>query len=76
MVLGSDAGPKKLEMIKKHNIKTLTEDGLLELIGSRPSGADDPKYVEQRKKEEKKIKEEAKKITLQADAPYVSQTLT
>ena len=62
VVLGSEAGPKKLEMIKKHNIKTLTEDQFLELIGSRPSGAADPKYKEQQKKEEEKIKVEAKKI--------------
>ncbi|KAI9613718.1 hypothetical protein KEM48_003717 [Puccinia striiformis f. sp. tritici PST-130] len=34
VVLGSDAGPKKLEMIKKHKIKTITEDEFLALIGS------------------------------------------
>ncbi|KAI5475697.1 chromosome transmission fidelity factor [Pseudohyphozyma bogoriensis] len=62
VVLGSEAGPKKLEMIKKHKIKTLDEDGFLELIGKRPSGANDPKYIEQKKAEEKKIKEEAKAL--------------
>lgn len=68
-MLGQDAGPKKLEMIKKHNIKTLSEDGLLEMIGSRPSGESDPKYQEAKKKEEKKIIEAAKKIALPKDAP-------
>lgn len=35
VVLGSDAGPKKLELIAKHKIKTLTEDEFLELIATR-----------------------------------------
>lgn len=62
VVLGSDAGPKKLEMIKKHSLKTLDEDGFLALIGSRPSGEDDPKFIEQQKKEQEKIKEAAKSM--------------
>ena len=35
VVLGSDAGAKKLEVIAKHKITTLTEDEFLELIGTR-----------------------------------------
>lgn len=35
VVLGSDAGPKKLDMIKKNNIKTLDEDAFLNLIATR-----------------------------------------
>ncbi|KAK4704443.1 replication factor C subunit 1, partial [Phenoliferia sp. Uapishka_3] len=62
VVLGAEAGPKKLEMIKKHNIKTLTEDAFLELIGKRPSGKDDPKFIEAQKKEQAKIKEDAKSL--------------
>ncbi|GAA5889227.1 hypothetical protein JCM6882_000680 [Rhodosporidiobolus microsporus] len=69
VVLGSDAGPKKLEMIKKHAIKTLNEDGFLGLIGTSKSREDDPKYIEQQKKEAAKIKEQAKAINLAKDAP-------
>lgn len=35
VVLGADAGPKKLDMIKKNKISTLDEDGFLNLIGTR-----------------------------------------
>lgn len=72
VVLGRDAGPSKLKMIEKHGIKTLNEDGFLELIGSRPSGADDPKFIEQQKKEKEKIKETAKKMGLAKNAPCVA----
>lgn len=72
VVLGSDPGPKKLEMIAKHKLKTVNEDGFLELIGSRPSGADDPKFVEQKKKEEAKVKEDAKKIGVKKGAVCVT----
>ena len=71
VVLGRDAGPSKLKMIDKHKIKTLDEDGFLELIGSRPSGADDPKFIEQQKKEQAKVKETAKKMGPAKDAPCV-----
>ncbi|TVY86349.1 Replication factor C subunit, partial [Lachnellula willkommii] len=35
VVLGNDAGPKKLEQIEQHNIDTLDEDGLIELLEGR-----------------------------------------
>ncbi|KAF6765286.1 purine nucleotide binding protein [Ephemerocybe angulata] len=35
VVLGDDAGPKKLEAIKKHKLKTLDEDAFLKLISTR-----------------------------------------
>lgn len=37
VVLGSDAGPKKLETIHKLKLKTINEDGLFELIRRRPA---------------------------------------
>ncbi|RMZ77846.1 hypothetical protein DV737_g4150, partial [Chaetothyriales sp. CBS 132003] len=37
VVLGADAGPKKLETIKKLGIKTINEDGLFELIRRLPA---------------------------------------
>ncbi|GAA5849527.1 hypothetical protein JCM3766R1_000220 [Sporobolomyces carnicolor] len=69
VVLGSDAGPKKLELIAKHKIKTIDEDGLLRMIGSNKSKADDPKVLEAKKKEEEKIKTMAKDMSLKKDAP-------
>lgn len=72
VVLGSDAGPKKLEVIKKHSLKTLTEDQFLRMIGTNASKADDPKVKEAKKKEEEKIKSMAKDMSLKKDAPYVS----
>lgn len=71
VVLGSDAGPKKLELIKKHKLKTLDEDGFLALIGDRKADPNDPKVLEAKKKEEAKVKEAAKALTLAKDAPYV-----
>ncbi|GAA5917835.1 hypothetical protein JCM8208_006381, partial [Rhodotorula glutinis] len=70
VVLGAEAGPKKLEQIAKHKIKTLDEDGFLALIGSRKSDPNDPKLVEAKKKEEQKVKEAVKAMKgLGKDAP-------
>ncbi|GAA5870083.1 hypothetical protein JCM1840_003576 [Sporobolomyces johnsonii] len=69
VVLGADAGPKKLEMIKKHRIKTVDEDGFLALIAGGKSQADDPKVKEAKRKEEEKVKEAAKQMSLAKDAP-------
>ncbi|GAA6048823.1 hypothetical protein JCM3770_003639 [Rhodotorula araucariae] len=70
VVLGTDAGPKKLEVIAKHKIKTLDEDAFLALIGSRESDPNDPKLVEAKKKEEAKVKEAVKGMKgLAKDAP-------
>ncbi|KAL2004289.1 hypothetical protein VTN02DRAFT_4014 [Thermoascus thermophilus] len=66
VVLGSDAGPKKLETIKKFNLKTINEDGLFELIRRLPANGGDgkaaEKYEEKKKAEEKKIREMAAEI--------------
>lgn len=35
VVVGEDAGPSKLNAIKKHNLPTLNEDGFLYLIATR-----------------------------------------
>ncbi|CEQ40704.1 SPOSA6832_02363 [Sporobolomyces salmonicolor] len=69
VVLGADAGPKKLEMIKKHRIKTVDEDGFLALIAGGKSQADDPKVKEAKRKEQEKVKEAAKQMGLTKDAP-------
>ena len=58
VVLGNDAGPKKLETIKKLGLKTIDEDGLFELIRRLPANGGDSKAAQ--KNEEKKAKEELK----------------
>ncbi|KAL2218477.1 replication factor RFC1 C terminal domain-containing protein [Thermoascus aurantiacus ATCC 26904] len=66
VVLGSDAGPKKLETIKKYNLKTINEDGLFELIRRLPanggSGKAAEQYAAKKKAEEEKIREMAAEI--------------
>ena len=69
VVLGSHRGPQNLELIKKHKLKTLGEDGFLGLIWNRKADPHDPKLVEAKKKEEAKVKEAAKALTLAKDAP-------
>ncbi|KAI9739375.1 MAG: hypothetical protein M1818_005063 [Claussenomyces sp. TS43310] len=64
VVLGSDAGPSKLEKIKKMGIKTIIEDGLFELIRRMPPNGGDSKNAE-RQWEKKKAEE--KKVTRQAE---------
>lgn len=66
VVLGSDAGPKKLETIAKHGLKTIDEDGLFALIQRMPasggSGQAAAKYKEKQKAEEDKVRKMAAEI--------------
>lgn len=63
VVLGNDAGPKKLETIRKLGIKTINEDGLFELIKRRPaaggSAAGAEAAAKKRAEQEAKVKVEA-----------------
>ena len=69
VVLGNDAGPKKLETIAKHKLKTINEEGLFELIRRLPAHGGDGKaaeqYQEQKRKEDKKIEDLAKEMAEQ-----------
>lgn len=69
VVLGTDAGPKKLETIKKNNIKTIDEDGLFELIRKLPPNGGDgkaaAKWEEKQQKEAEKVKEMAAEIEME-----------
>jgi hypothetical protein len=56
VVLGDNAGPSKLAAIKKHNLKTLSEDEFLNLIATR-KGPGDGKGLSE-KEQKKKDKEE------------------
>ncbi|KAI9792417.1 MAG: hypothetical protein M1816_002301 [Peltula sp. TS41687] len=63
VVLGAEAGPKKIEMIRKNKIPTINEDGLFELIRKLPPNGGDSKaaaaHEEKKQKEEQKVKEMA-----------------
>lgn len=63
VVLGSDAGPKKLQTIKENKIKTINEEGLFELIKRLPANGGDSKaaaqFEEKQKAEAEKIKQMA-----------------
>lgn len=90
VVLGGDAGPSKLATIQKHNLKTINEEGLFELIRRLPANGGDGKAAEKheakRKADEEKIKamaaeidqEEKRKKTAQVNdkpaTPTSSQT--
>lgn len=63
VVLGDNAGPSKLAAIKKHGIKTLTEDEFLNLIATRKgSGELDEKTKKKIAKEQEDIKNAAKEM--------------
>jgi replication factor C subunit 1 len=64
VVLGSDAGPSKLAAIKKHGLKTLSEDAFLELIATRVVGEDgyDAKTKKKMEEEEEAIRAGAREL--------------
>lgn len=65
VVLGDDAGPKKIEAIKKHKLQTLDEDGFLNLIGTRKglcNGKVDDKTKKKLEKEQAEIKKAAQEM--------------
>lgn len=63
VVLGADAGPKKLETINQFGLKTINEDGLFELIRKLPAHGGDGKagqqYEVKKKQEEAKVEKAA-----------------
>jgi replication factor C subunit 1 len=63
IVLGNEAGPKKLETIAKLKLKTINEDGLFELIKRLPANGGDSKaaekHAEKKEKAEKAIRDAA-----------------
>lgn len=65
VVLGDDAGPAKLAAIKKHSLKTLSEDQFLNMIATR-EGADegglDAKTKKKLEKEQQEIRKAAKEM--------------
>lgn len=66
VVLGGDAGPKKLQTIEQHKLKTINEEGLFELIRRLPANGGDgkaaEKYEAKRKADEEKIRDMAAEL--------------
>lgn len=62
VILGADAGPRKLEAIKKNNLKTLDEDGFLNLISTRVPDDGDEKTQKKLAKEREAIEQAAKEM--------------
>lgn len=69
VVLGSDAGPKKLETIAQYGLKTINEEGLFELIRRLPANGGDSKaagqFKEKQDKEAKQVEKAAKEMEQQ-----------
>lgn len=72
VVLGSEAGPKKLETIHNLKLKTINEDGLFQLIRTLPPNGGDSKAAKdweaKRAADEKKIMDMAAEMEKQARA--------
>lgn len=68
VVLGTDAGPSKLEKIRTMEIKTIDEDGLTQLIekltaaGNKGDSKAQAAYKEKQRKEEEAIKKQAAEL--------------
>ena len=72
VVLGADAGPKKLETIQQFDLKTIDEEGLFELIRKLPAHGGDGKagqqYEAKKKQEEAKVEKAAADMVKQERA--------
>lgn len=72
VVLGEDAGPKKLKTIQDYGLKVINEDGLFALIRQLPAnggdGAAAEKFAEKQAKEEENIRKAAEEIEKQERA--------
>lgn len=77
VVLGEDAGPKKLEVIKTNNLKVINEEGLFELIRRLPANGGDSAAAEQqaakRAKEEENIRKAAEEMEQQERAALAAK---
>jgi replication factor C subunit 1 len=67
VVLGSDAGPKKLETIAKFNIKTINEDGLFALITRLPANGGDGRAAAVNEAKKKKEEDNVKKMAAEME---------
>lgn len=77
VVLGEDAGPSKLAKIKSHDIKTIDENGLFDLIRKLPayggSGKGAQKAQEKKKAEEEKVKQQVAEMEAEEKAKKAAE---
>jgi len=78
VVLGGNAGQSKLAAIKKHNLKTLSEDEFLDLIATRKGPGDgkglSEKEKKKKEKEDKAIRDSAKEMEEREKAAEASKS--
>ncbi|KAG8981914.1 hypothetical protein FRC05_000056 [Tulasnella sp. 425] len=67
VVVGENAGPKKLQIIKDKGLKMIDEDGFLDLIATR-KGVMDAATIAKMEKEEEKIRQNAKEMEMREKA--------
>lgn len=67
VVVGENAGPKKLQTIKEKGLKMLDEDGFLNLIATK-KGVMDEATIAKMEKEEEKIRQNAKEMEMREKA--------
>jgi replication factor C subunit 1 len=67
VILGDDAGPKKLETIKAHNLKVINEQGLFELIRRLPANGGDSTAAEEQAKKRKKEEDNIRKAAAEME---------
>lgn len=72
VVLGEDAGPRKLAKIQSHGIKTIDENGLFDLIRKLPafggSGKGAQKAQEKKRADEEKVKQQVAELEVEEKA--------
>ncbi|KAL4876087.1 replication factor RFC1 C terminal domain-containing protein [Aspergillus karnatakaensis] len=68
VVLGSDAGPKKLATIQKHNLKVINEEGLFDLIRKLPANGGDGKAAEKHEAKKKADEDKMRAMAAEIDA--------
>lgn len=67
VVLGSDAGPSKLSTIQKWKLKTISEEGLFELIRRLPANGGDGKAAEKHEAKKKADEENVRKMAAEIE---------
>jgi replication factor C subunit 1 len=78
VVLGAEAGPSKIEKIKKFGIKAIDEDGFLQLLSEMPadggSGAAAQKAILKQKEEQKRVEIVVKEMSKDVGSKDKSKT--
>ncbi|KAK5175679.1 DNA replication factor C complex subunit Rfc1 [Saxophila tyrrhenica] len=67
IVLGEDAGPKKLKMIKEYGLQVVDEHGLFELIRRLPANGGDSSAAEKNKEKKKKEEDNIRKAAAEME---------